>query len=673
MSQEQEVEPSIIDYARFYGLIRDHLEPHPLQQFNTSTTSQPQQLEDTPDLFQLHLDTVRVPEERLAIDAGYSFNDIYNSLKGIGDLSSSPPPLRPPLEERKVEVPLEPAEPEQPPPWKRKTVSFSEALPELIPDLPPSIPRPENASSSDIDTYFAETIAPIATKAERAIEQEQLQEEDTTLRVTVPIMDFTLPVAPWKVNCSAPRSANETESSRKLLTKMKELHLSKHAWPLSKKAERELKWAPFPAALAKIETQESIPDNGSLEKYLARPERVDVNSLTWKPDGLRILDDIRDRYEEDLKEGTFPEEKDINSLIRKRKLALEADDLSSSSPAQDTRATMEMSTQDLFFARTCFSTNAMKNYLDMRRGVVTAPKSHHFPTQPLPGPSEPSTSQRFPDRSTQISASTRPYLPAPSIMPTNIPYLFVVSASFLSNRKLSRQIQHLFPSAEFIERDFNLHVDRAERPPSKPTGDPIIASAIADEADIILSPSTGLIWTTLQKIKQRSLPGQVTRSAVKERVIGARPKYERLLVLVSEDRGDIESSDCEALIEFIAFCSASQDEVQVTFIGGGDDELANWIVATMVKFAVPGVKLIQDETIWEVFLRRAGMNAFAAQVILGKLKPQDREDGNRITDNGLKAFVKMSTQDRETRFEALLGGKRVLGRVSKGLDAMWQS
>jgi len=66
----QEVEPSMIEYARFYGLIRNHLEPHPLQTFSAAEGLLPQQVEDSPDLFQLHLENIKVPEERLAVDAG---------------------------------------------------------------------------------------------------------------------------------------------------------------------------------------------------------------------------------------------------------------------------------------------------------------------------------------------------------------------------------------------------------------------------------------------------------------------------------------------------------------------------------------------------------------------------------------------------------------------------
>ncbi len=91
--------------------------------------------------------------------------------------------------------------------------------------------------------------------------------------------------------------------------------------------------------------------------------------------------------------------------------------------------------------------------------------------------------------------------------------------------------------------------------------------------------------------------------------------------------------------------------------------------------------LLQEETSWEVFLRRAGLNAFAAQEILLALKPPTDGDvgGNRKMvggdggdgEFGLVAFVRMGMEERIRRFEHLLGGRRVLGRVSGRLDVVW--
>ena len=643
-----------------------------------------------------------------------SLGDIYTPLKGIKDLPASPSPFRERPKDLRVEVPLSPPQSDQPPPWKRKSVSFSEVLPELISELPQPIPKPENISSDDIDAFFEETIKPVAVKAERAVEQEQLQEEDTTLRVPVPIMDFSLPIAPWKAKSHRPTARNEDEALGETLTQMKALHFNKHVWPTSGQAERELKWAPFPLALGKVETQESIPDNGFIDKVMVPPERVDVSTLTWKPDGLRIFDELAESDEE-LEEGDFPEEKDINSLIRKRKLELEADDLVSqafnvaktrtqskrnidnaiaktesviSKPSEETG--IQDTNQEDSFANTFSAMGALEDYMDVRKGQMTRRKvtsDHHFTKQSQSLKASETVDLHPPKRASQITmqapAPRALVLPSPALSIPSSPRFLIVSASFLGNRRLSRQVQRLYQSAEFIERDFTLHQQQhrfQQRPQSK------IYVGDNNAADMLLSPGTGLIWTTLQKIKQCSLPGQSTESAVRERILRTSPRYERLLVLVSQDINIdppsdgisagvqfLDDNDCTALAKFTAFCSSIPEEVQPKFIAGSEEDLARWIVAAMVKYGMDTdqeIELLQDETLWEVFLRRAGMNAFAAQAILATLKAPDQIEAD--ADFGLTAFVKMSIQERFAQFETLLGGRRLLRTVSSRVfDAKW--
>ena len=657
-----------------------------------------------------------------------SLGDIYSPLKGIKDPPSSPPPLRASLQDRNVEVPLSPLHLERTPLSKKKSVSFSETLPELISELPPPIPQPENTSSSDIDAFFEEVIAPIGLKFERTIEQEQLQEEDTTLRVIVPVMDFSLPIAPWKANSQAPMFDNGGTMYKKILTEMKTLHFRKHIWPMSGKAERELRWAPFPSALGRVESQEKIPDDGSTTKFLAQPESVDVNTLTWKPEGLRLLDDLADSDGE-LEEGRFPEETNFEFLIRKRKLELdesqsipsgsdESNNMPKANSSSKRHATAVFPEGNLHSTTQMdrvskispckqpfingFSTmGALDEFLSIRKGIINKPRllkaEHHFPMSS-------STSFDPPKRTseTDITApvSKSQLLPSLDIQPPTIPTPFVISATLLSIRPLFRRIEQLFPSAVFIERDFTLHLPPPQRPLSKSnsnpqlhppspkgtTAPPLTTSTIADEADLLLSPSTGLICTTLQKIKQRSLPGQVSRSAIRERVLRTSPRYERVLVLVSENCHDgasqLDNGDSTALIEFTAFCSnLKESEVHVTLLAGGEEDLAKWIVAMMIKYGVAEheeVKLIQDETLWEIWLRRAGMNAFAAQAVLGKVKAGESCGGAECGKGdgfdgewGLKAFVKMSARERYKRFEVLLGGRSMLGRVGEVVDGRW--
>lgn len=81
----QDVEPRIIDYARFYGLVQDHLEPDPLQGVQGLTLSENlgSSLDHPPELFHIHLTSAKIPDERLAVDAGAAtfLSSIAESLK----------------------------------------------------------------------------------------------------------------------------------------------------------------------------------------------------------------------------------------------------------------------------------------------------------------------------------------------------------------------------------------------------------------------------------------------------------------------------------------------------------------------------------------------------------------------------------------------------------------
>ena len=150
--------------------------------------------------------------------------DFYSPLRGICDTPSSPPTERKSLQNRKVEGPLTPLPFEPHLPSKSGKIPYNEALREMIPELPPLIAKNDDISSDDIETFFAEVIAPIGIKVARSIEQEQLQAADTECRVPVPIMDFSRPPIPWK-------SFGGSDSSKNMLSEIKRTHLSKHAWP----------------------------------------------------------------------------------------------------------------------------------------------------------------------------------------------------------------------------------------------------------------------------------------------------------------------------------------------------------------------------------------------------------------------------------------------------------
>jgi hypothetical protein len=285
----------------------------------------------------------------------------------------------------------------------------------------------------------------------------------------------------------------------------------------------------------------------------------------------------------------------------------------------------------------------------------------------------------LPTRNVQSNTAQKP-LPLPSTHPPSTPTPYVISSTILKRRPLIRAVNALFPAAILIERDFTKHNSMAWMPNSVARSP--VSSSLDSEADFIISPSTGLILSTLQKIKQQPLPGRKAKSAFKERLEKISVRYERLIILVSEARTDeqtngLDESDTLALAEAIGFCSSLEASVMIYFICGGDETLAKWLVAIMVQYGSlggPGVQLLEDETLWELFLRRAGMNAYAAQVVIAELKAPEGVDvatGSKAGLFGITAFVEMAQEERTLRFEQLLGGRRVLEKVGRVLDANW--
>ncbi|KAI9821882.1 MAG: hypothetical protein M1827_002464 [Pycnora praestabilis] len=681
---------------------------------------------------------------------------IYSPLRSIAYTPSSPSPRRHRPSARKVEGPLTPPTSTLPPVSKAKGVSFHNLFQEIVPELPPAIEKPAEGSVAsskvNFDAFFEHTVVPIAVAVNRQVEQESLQEADSTKRVDVPVMDFSLPVPPWQTRYDGiSRNQRETliivDSQRRAISDIKEVHFNKHLWPGTSRIERELRWRPFSTDLGRVAVDEQIEDDGSLSNYLdlSETEVVDSGTLTWKKEGLRILDDDDEDTFEELQPGIFREEKDMQSLLKKRTLQLleatpytgdpspkdnsvhrrhpnlliaptEAgsipDDLAGNKDLGIHPGLNPTETGILSIPSNAFlAARTIDHFMDTRGELSKKQKlmiSPHFPLGPEQDAKSATPKVKLLPQITRtlpLTVKAEEPLPIPGFDPPSSPRPFIVSSTLLTQRHLTRRIKQLYPFAEFIERDFTT---QASVPTSIVSGaiHQSLTSPFGNEADIIVSPSTGIIWTTLQKVIQRSLPGQIARSAVKERVQCLAPRYERLLVLVSEGlRADIDTpvtgsgsastnglleGDCTALVELMAFASSLDSEVVIMYIGGGEEELAQWIVGLMIKYGIfePHTKLLQDETLWELFLRLTGLNAFAAQIILSELKAPDGDDVHNDDDDnnesptamqhtkttvfGLGAFVQMSAAERVSRFEQILGGRRALLNVSARLDARWQ-
>jgi hypothetical protein len=213
------------------------------------------------------------------------------------------------------------------------------------------------------------------------------------------------------------------------------------------------------------------------------------------------------------------------------------------------------------------------------------------------------------------------------------------------------------------------------------------------EADITAFPGTGIMTTTLQRLRQKPLPGQSAFFGIRDRISLVCFRYNRLLVLVSEGRqqsdddvtstGPLDSRDVQTISDLIGFACALENDVEVQFVAGGERELARWIAGVISRIALSDYNgvLLQEETLWERLLRQAGLNPFAAQYALSKLKPRESStnvdtssisSASSTSTSGLAAFVRMTTAQRVEMFGQAVGQK-VLQRASEVVDGGWIS
>jgi hypothetical protein len=242
-----------------------------------------------------------------------------------------------------------------------------------------------------------------------------------------------------------------------------------------------------------------------------------------------------------------------------------------------------------------------------------------------------------------------------------------------------KAISATFPAAVLIERDWNKYNTTTWLKGSV-SRSPVI-STLASEADIIFSPSTGGLITSLTKISQKPLPGHKGKSEIRDKITAVARRFERLIIFVTEGAMEETTSgfrpaDSMALAEFSGFCASLDVAANVLFVPGGGATLGKWIASAMVQYGITGdgnVGLLEEETMWELFLRRCGMNAYAAQAVISALKvPEDVEQNfNSVTWSAIATFVVMGHDERLMRLEAILGGSKVLEHVSRVVDAVW--
>ncbi|KAH7115906.1 hypothetical protein B0J11DRAFT_583956 [Dendryphion nanum] len=609
----------------------------------------------------------------------------------------------------KVEGPLTPLTLYESPIRRMKSVTFPEMVHQFIPELPSNFESGDDILRSD--DSFTDFFKLHADEAMKIVENERLTEADTTRRAKVPIIDFTLPLAPWvEFSCSKNgKRSSETELQNQMnfMIRIKRTMLiSESQWRGLTELERGLHWSPFPVDLARIKIVEKLHGEDMLQNILSEltVDNIATSSTDlWKRGGLQILDD--EECDDEIELGNFSVPTDISSLARKRKAEIEEEHIekpkhkSTHGKIKQQHKAAIVPDTSIMFGGMFSASSALHRFMriqgqdvqttnedmatsDSAFGIVSSFQIAHNNRKILiEGPQTTLTTSTTYGTAENVSMPSPLHLPIPEKLP---PCSFIVSATLLQQRTLFREIETIYVNADIIERDFSVPLSPSQ------------------EADILLSPSTGLIFTTLQQVKQRALPGQPDQNPIKERIYYLQSRYERLIVLISEGLSrDVEQMgthrpvdvrDQEAIKEFEKFVANLDAIVTICFVKGGEIALSRSIVTEMTKWGLPhgskdlgDVRLSQDETTWELFFRRAGFNPYAAQIIIASLQtpvytslrsssPALSGTGVQGVDmSGLQAFIYMSGEERVRKFQALLGGTRIIRQTSALIDQRWPS
>lgn len=447
------------------------------------------------------------------------------------------------------------------------------------------------AESGYID--FFDQIVDLAAASVHKVENEQLQAMDTTLRMPVSVPTEIRTIPPWLAfsltNPLAKGAKSELECQKRLLIAIED-DMSKmdRTWPVT--GIHRLSWIPVPLCndqdRLSAEVLEDEAPNESLQALFT--EAIDPDAFSRKQPGLRVLDDYE--ADPDLEPSAIEvDETDILAALASRRY----ENLTAESQAG--KAILERGTG---------SSNEVNRDLDRFFDLHSGRKPTSA-TQPLRRRRDTTHDPPIIPTSSIINITPTPPQAQLSPLPSPPTHCLLTSALLL-NRPLITTLHALLPTTKFIER--HLHP--------------------AEEGDLIPSPKVGLILTTTQKIKQRPLPGSgKVIGPVQGRIAALARRYERILVLVGDvDGRDMDEGDRAALLglETIGSRGCRVDAVYVPGIEGMARRVAREICVFGNKWDEEGVGLDElgeeEETGLELELRRKGVNAFAALVVVAVLR-----------------------------------------------------
>ncbi|RAL61109.1 hypothetical protein DID88_010448 [Monilinia fructigena] len=481
--------------------------------------------------------------------------EIYSppeDIKYFNESSSSPlQKKRVVLADLKVEEPLTPLKPplEESRP---KSVHFSNIVEELLLSS-----RPQSGFSEAVleTKFFEEAFGESGDQANHRAEQERLV--DTR------------------------KSVNAVSSI--LQRKIEEVGIDRsERWPGLKKLHVKLPWAPFKHDLGSV-VGESLGNDDIWKSFVhdTSDEMVITSSriLPGKWKGCEFFSNMKMMKRMNLRLVISQKEvEDISSIIRKRKSEMEDVRASTKGKNENTNPTL---------AELRVQVDHLLTTPDMRHDKS---RYQEDTASNVPKRARPAAREQISLLGEPAAPETHVPLPAPIVVAPETSISIIVSSTLLRNRLLVRSLQSLLPTLKICERDFSAHNTTIWNHGSVIRSS--VTSTLTYEADIIISPTTGLILTTLQHIKQKPLPGHKTAVPIRDRLEKASGRYENLIILVSSPPIELGDSDCIAWANFVGFTLTLQAGIIVNYIlvdsNNPDDQvMAKYISALIIQHLPP--------------------------------------------------------------------------------------
>ncbi|KAH8123575.1 hypothetical protein FP744_10005887 [Trichoderma asperellum] len=527
--------------------------------------------------------------------------------------------------------------------------------------------------------------------ANKLVSQERLDPPDSTSRIPVPLLDFNIPPPTWIAQLST------AETHFAFLRKSVPSIFNIVPSPRDLQLELDVSYLVIPPNQGRsIMRYEHDISNETATKYLSHNVTSHLSSfdfVTMKPE-LEVLCIAEDK---EIEEVYMSEEAYLlDTVIDKTLPVIVVEQHESPNRVKSlqesksvyirkldspelSRSIRRKADDSMRILPKCYDTSAtsilLHNFMELRGikrpRIETTASEACQPADSLPSES---MNEAYSTDTAKHMPTTTPEAMAPAIFPKfEVPsamVYFIVSVDL--PRPILRRLEHTWSPESLVDIDYSQHI--AIPRPSSSAQCEETTLGLSFEADISLSPLIGIIITNILKVRQRPLPGSQAQTMLRERVQKVSQKYETLLVLVSESHpsgefsGASAPSDITAYADFVSFTVALDGDISVQLVPGAEQTMASWVSAFVSQnsYKSHDMKrlLSPEETLWEIFLRRAGMNVFAAKILSKTLF-------EKAGASGLAAFLMMPVEERVARFAPLLGGEKVLRLTAKALDRRW--